>query len=517
MIRVLQVIENEFSLAALLDIFKGDRKTSADNAQQAIKNYFDAPTLADTQLSEAITGLISFTARLENEAEANLLETTQHDYPDRRVVLTKAIVAIIEAYGLNDRFELNERAIGLLKEYRILGLAYDNNHQLIYEINRTVQKKKAQQATAQKRKEVEDFLKCHYANQENLQRKTTSLSRFLYYVDNPLEEKQMQQALKDLLADFKNDEDIIFSAYMGFGKKKWYFLNTVYEYCRANNPMGVEDYLKRLELLKTNGREDNVELLIKELKNVDKTYARMGKKTRRQAVGMMLGGFAFGMEIAMLALENLALMSTLGPLGVLGLSVGACIIFGTPIAMYFQSAHYDELEKHNQYEYFHRISDISEAEEGSRFGRFIAKLGTVEEGAAAAVLLLTLGAFMAFDMVSWAIAGGEYTSALPGLFFASVANSVVFYIGASVAGLLLLAGCVWVASCLASAHYALDGKHTIEYYDNAREQKQMRTELNADTSEPLLFTMRSKIRHKFDEAVDKISFSNPPKQPIPSM
>lgn len=474
------------------------------------KVYFSHTHARELNPEFCLSELLTFTAQLEKNARKRALRTTQQDYPDGRVLLTKALVYLIETYGLDKNYRVNRHALGILRDYRILNHAYENKHQLIYEINRIVKNKKDAIKAAKKTEEVRKFLVDHLKTLEGIKEKTTSLSRFLYFVDHPVDEQQMQKVLQDLLDDLQGNPDLnILHAYMYGGKNKWYFLNTVYEYYRKQNPEGVEDFFDRLEAKKKKYQASNIQKdilktqaiddIIQELILVDETHARMRKKTKRQAMGMMFGGFAFGMEIAMLALENLALMTALGPWGVLGISFAACVILGTPIAKYFHSAHYEELEKHNQYEYFHRKSHIKSVEDGNRYGRFIAKLGTVEEGAAAACLLLTLGAFMAFDMVSWGIKGGEYNSALPGLFFSTVSNSVVFYVGAAVAGLVLLAACVWVASCLASAHYALDGKHTIEYYDKKREEANMRGAINLETSEPLYFSKKLEWRHKIDK------------------
>jgi hypothetical protein len=210
----------------------------------------------------------------------------------------------------------------------------------------------------------------------------------------------------------------------------------------------------------------------------------------------------------MLLLESLALMSSLGPLGVLGVTLASGVVFSILIARFFKSAHYDELEKHNRMEYFHREQHQQQGAPGT----FIAKWGTRIEGAAAAVLLLTLGAF-AFDMVAWAAEPSrDYASALPGLFFAQTSLNPIFIAGAVVSGVILLGFCLWVAHCLASAHYALDGTHTIEYYSKKREDKEMRGVLNVQeglTAKPKYFSTALKWQHKVEHKMEQLFSCDP--------
>lgn len=501
---------DEASLVGKLSSYsKSDRTASINSLEHLFKTYFQSSV--EDLVPDALINTLLVLSKQINSSASDLLLSTEHDYPQGHIILTKALVYLIETYGIDQHYHLSQRALAILKDYRILDVIHANNHQLIYEINRVIKKKKDAAEILAKTDEVASFLDDHLKTRQYMKRKTRSLARFLYYVDHPLEDMQMEKALNDMLEDFNldNHDLVILHAYMHGGRNKWYFLNTIYQHYRIKNPLGLEDFFARLRAYQKSlvgsiqkhaeKKSTTIDELIAELKLVDKTYVNMKHKTKRQAMGMMFGGFAFGMEIAMLALENLALMSVLGAWGVLGVSFAACVILGTPIALYFHSAHYDELEKHNQYAYFHQESQITSEPDANDYGRFIAKIGTVEEGAAAACLLLTLGAFMAFDMITWGIKGGDYTSALPGLFFAQASNSVIFYIGAGIAGLALIGACLWVASCLASAHYALDGKHTIEYYDKNREEAEMRGVINKETAEPLYFSSALLWRHKIDD------------------
>lgn len=480
-----------------------------------------------TTPSALITTLITTCQQLERNRVLQLEETISH-YPKGGLLLTQALRFLITTHGLTGNYALKERAIALLTDPRILDLIYNNDQQLIYQINEGVKERKKKDETEAAELKLEQELSAPYQPKKNnpisVNQAAGSLSSFLYYVEHPSEDEVMERALGDLLKNFggfvrayeEDEVDVIRKVYrhsIQKNKNKWYFLDAVYSHYRKKGPLAVENLINDLEVKKEKYAKGKVQIpsidkLVSELKLVSETHVKMSRKTKNQAIGMMIGGFAFGMEIGMLFLENLALMSTLGPWWVLGFSLGACAILGTGIALYFHSAHYDELEKHNRFAYFHRKNNQNSESETQGYGTFIAKLGTIEEGVAAACLLATLGAFMVFDMISWGIAGGNYTSALPGLFFATVSPHIVLTV---VAGLALFSACAWVASCLASAHYALDGKHTIEYYNKKTEEKEMKQIIAQETQEPLVFNWKSRFNHRYQQFTDGLQATPSPR------
>jgi hypothetical protein len=76
----------------------------------------------------------------------------------------------------------------------------------------------------------------------------------------------------------------------------------------------------------------------------------------------------------------------------------------------------------------------------------------------------------------------------------------------AIVAIAVIAYSAFQASCaLASAHYALDGKHTVEFFDKATEEVEMRNVINQDTANPLFFSRTLKWRHDFDTAVEEFN------------
>lgn len=454
------------------------------------------------------------------ESKQSFALSTQKLYPQKSILLTRAIVHLISTYGLDKHYYLTPKAIRLLRSPQLMELAHKNNSQLIYEINKAVRDKEAEdeieKSTGQfrqfilnNRKEFKQHKKVTKQESNALERETRAFSRFFYYMEHPLEEEQMQASLKHLIEDFSlaNADKTILHAYLCKGRYQWFFLNTVYGYLRTNNDL--EGFKYRLNLEKTKyqaeGKRDKaegIENLIEELELVDKTHLRMEAKTKNQSVWMMIAGAMFGMEFSMLALEAIALMTPLGAWVILGVSLGACALLGPFIANQFYTAHYDELMKMNQRDYFnaHLPKEAQHESHSCSWGTAVAKIGTLQEGIAAGTLLLTLGAFAAFDLVAWGIKGGDYTLPVPGLYFitevAFASTQIWVPIVSAVAAVALLYMAYKATSALANAHLALDGMKTIEYYDKRKEEAAMRGVLNANTAAPLYYSRTLELKDK---------------------
>jgi len=100
----------------------------------------------------------------------------------------------------------------------------------------------------------------------------------------------MRKALGDLIHDFDMDQDLVtVLAYKAYGKSNWTLLETIYQHYRVSNPLGVEDYLLRLN------KQKDIENLQQDIRLVDHVHVHTDHKTNNQARWMALGGFAFGM------------------------------------------------------------------------------------------------------------------------------------------------------------------------------------------------------------------------------
>lgn len=501
------------SLVDALAVKSVELQTQARVIEGFFKSYFERMQQV-LHIEHLLNGLIPLVEAIHTAQPAQLLESSRKDYPDHNILLTKALVYLIETYGLTQDLHVNGAALAILRDPRILKLAHKNNHQLIFEINRVIKRRKEAQEIEAEKQRIRLFLTQQLKTVDKLERYTQAISRFLYFVEHPIEEAEMKMALKDLLDDTKGDPDmIVLMTYMVHGRSHWNLLNTIYQYYREENPLGVEDLIRRLRMRqegyrdkkgdKYRGRIDAIDQLIDDLMLVDHVHVYTAQKTEDQARWMAVGGFAFGMEIAMLALENIALTTSLSPWAILGISLGACLVFGPMIAIYFHTGHYNELKKMNQREYFEQLRP-SPSTDKLGWGKIVGHVGTFEEGAAAGTLLLTLGSLVFLDTISRGIIGGDYNSALPGFYFVTevLMNchwGWYFPAGLAIAGLLYAS--FQTACSMKAAHFALDVPNSIEYFDDLEKDAQMRGVINPQTREPLYFSKSLKWRHEIDNAI----------------
>lgn len=484
---------------------------------ESVEAYFATAATPKKQATINITPiidkLINATKSIETDS-AGLSESTKLDMPHGQIVLTKALVYLIEKYGIDYHYHINRYGLAVLKDPRILELAYKNNHELIYRINIAVKKKKEEDDTKAREEIYRNRLSKLLKDEALIEKRVKSFSRFYKLLESEPEDKAMRTALDGLIEDFggvsKRDQTIL-NAYMLFGRYNWTFLNAVYSYYRDEGILGLDDFYKRLKkiqqannapTLKDNKKSRVVDDLMGELQCVEKTHANTLQRTIKQSIWISIGGFAFGMELVMLPLETFALNTLLSPLHILLVSIAAGILAGPMIAGYFLTGHYDELYKQNQSEYFEENSPQKPAHKApteNSFAEVVARIGTLEEGCAAGALLLTLGAFVGFDLVSLAIVGGEYTSALPGQYFVTevlMKCDPGFYVLTAVAVGALLYATYQSCRSLASAHYALDGKNTLEFFHKFFDNMQMRGVVNKETKNPVFFSRPLELQHQ---------------------
>jgi hypothetical protein len=491
----------------LVDILNFNDKT-VTSLEEQFKAYLTSDQHS-VDIHASLTELKNLTDKI---TPALILPSTAQAYPDQQLLLTQALVQLITTHGMNsDGTQVNQRAIMLLKTPLVMKLAYKNNHALIYEINRVVRDRKAVAESAVLQKKILEKLKAQFTQEADLTSAVRSVESFLFYLDHPSEEEGMERALTDLMEGFdallsaSNQDPLDLLRWMNqefikSNQARWYFLKTWYLHTKNQGILSIEN-----QLLLPLQKKENTKEIIEDFQLVDKAFLQGEAKTRWQAVGMQVGGFAFGMELGMVVLENLALMSSLGAWLVLLASLAACVVLGTCIAKFFFSAHVVELEKLNKLSYFEKSMKTVHPEPAAPpsrgWGKTIALIGTLEEGAAAGTLLLTLGAFMLLDLPTWGVAKGNYNSSLPGLFFAQSSPHVALTV---LSFALLFTFSAVVSYCLYSGHRALDAPNTVEYYEKQAVEAEMRNVITpeSETEEPLFFSWRLWAHHKVDRCVE---------------
>jgi len=428
------------------------------------------------QLEKDLTPLEAQIQTHDNEVIAGAVKDA---HPNKHMLLTQTLLWAIETFGIDeieDKFYVNQKAIALLKNPLVYKIAKEKQHFMVYEINAAVKKRMHDKTTAESLSTYNESVGLFYnhevgaheaqADADDKQRKAQALADFFYYIENPLDDENrvrlFEKALAALAHKTKSHDDLVIWLYKLEGEKNWFFLKTVYDYYQENGRI-LSDL-------------PNHAALVDEIVNVHIPCKKMDSRTNWQKLGMAGGGAFIGIGIAMLAVANLALMAKMSGLAVLGFAAASALVFGGLMGLFFLQAHLNELQTQNRINYFqakYAKNASSELEPGAK----TAMAGVGVEAGLIVVEAMTISGFV-LDMIAYEIKGGVYDVTLPGMYFAQAVPLVVPII----LGLLALVAAGWVAYCLSSGHYSLDGKETIEYCSERKEQKQMRNLINADAS-----------------------------------
>lgn len=475
-------------LAERLETFTKNELNNLDLAsiEETYKTYLtvedgDLPDI--DALSETLAEAEKTLSIHENKTLANAVKAS---HPHQHILLTQALLYLITTYGLteiNGKYYVNAQAINLLRNPTIFRLAKEKQHFLVYAINQAIE---ARNEDTEKAETIEIYRKAvnqlTYLNDDEKERCAQAVTDFFYYIDNPLEDENRLHELEKLLAvllDEQKQEKAVILWLHGLAKANdWFFLKTIYDYYNSNG--------------RTLAEVPNA--LGTDIANVHTTCVAMDKKTNRQKLGMAGGGAFIGIGVAMLALENLALMSSLGPLAVLGVAAASAVFFGGLMGLFFLQAHLNELKAQNRINYFKATYEKANTQPLPPGAR-TALSGVGVEGCLIIVEALTITGLIA-DMITWEVVGGTYDVTLPGMFFATQAPIAL----PIVLGVIALAAICWVAYCLSSGHYSLDGNETIEYCTEKQKERRMRNVIDREpgqqTFKPLYFSNRMQMTDK---------------------
>lgn len=473
-------------LAERLETFTKNELINLDLAsiEETYKTYLtvedsDLPDI--DALSETLAEAEKTLSIHENKTLANAVKAS---HPHQHILLTQALLYLITTYGLteiNGKYYVNAQAINLLRNPTIFRLAKEKQHFLVYAINQAIEARNEDTEKAETieiyRKAVNQFFT--HLNDDEKERCAQAVTDFFYYIDNPLEDENRLHELEKLLAvllDEQKQEKAVILWLHGLAEaNNWFFLKTIYDYYNSDG--------------RTLAEVPNA--LGTDIANVHTTCVAMDKKTNRQKLGMAGGGAFIGIGVAMLALENLALMSSLGPLAVLGVAAASAVFFGGLMGLFFLQAHLNELKAQNRINYFKAKFEQANSQPLPPGAR-TALSGVGVEGCLIIVEALTITGLIA-DMITWEVVGGTYDVTLPGMFFATQAPIAL----PIVLGIIALAAICWVAYCLSSGHYSLDGNETIEYCTEKKKEHRMRNVIarapDQQTLKPLYFSKRLQV------------------------